>query len=126
MTQKERLIKLILNSPFPKDVYQFSKRSAIECDIYCSDIESFAEYLLDNGVIVPPCKVGDTVFDIGGFPKIMEAEVETMTTDGQEMSSVVVNKSKPFHRWVVNWKDAGTYVFFTREAAEQALKERGE
>ena len=96
---------------------------AIEYNLYLSDLEGFADYLLKNGVIVPPCKVGDTVFDIGGFPKIMEAEVETMTTDGQEMSSVVVNKSKPFHRWFVNWKDAGTFVFLTHEAAEKALKE---
>jgi len=120
MTQKERLVELLDGlelPPIDTDGEMYLEKS---------DAEYIADYLLQNGVIVPPCKVGDVVFDIGGFPKIMEAEVETMTTDGQEMSSVVVNKSKPFHRWVVNWKDAGTYVFFTREAAEQALKERGE
>ena len=115
MTQKERLIELLKGCPY-NDVFMFDG----DFDLH----ESLADYLLENGVIVPPCKVGDTVFDIGGFPKIMEAEVETMTTDGQEMSSVVVEPQKPFHRWFVNWKDLGKYVFLTREAAEKELKER--
>lgn len=89
-----------------------------------SDAEYIADHLLNNGVIVPPCKVGDTVYDIGGFPKIMKAEIETITTNGTEMSSVVVNPNKPYHRWFVNWKDIGKFVFLTREAAEKALKER--
>lgn len=114
MTQKERLVELLKKAPMDKLI-------DISWDEHFADI---ADYLLDNGVIVPPCKVGNTVYDIGGFPKIMQAEVETMTTDGQEMSSVVVNKSKPFHRWFVNWKDIDKTVFLTREQAEQALKER--
>lgn len=108
MTQKERLVELLTGKSIDQE----------------EDVDYVADYLLKNGVIVPPCKVGDTVYDIGGFPKIMKAEVETMTTDGQEMSSVVVEPQKPFHRWFVNWKDLGKYVFLTREAAEQALKER--
>ena len=28
------------------------------------DVEYVADYLLDNGVIVPPCKVGDTVYNV--------------------------------------------------------------
>ena len=112
--EKKRLVELLSEMTYaaPKDY------------INRLDIDWCADYLLSHGAIMPPCKVGDTVFDIGGFPKIMEAEVETMTTDGQEMSSVVVNQRKPYHRWFVNWKDIGKYVFLTREAAEQALKER--
>lgn len=31
-------------------------------ELYRSDIEKLADYLIANGVIVPPCKVGDTVW----------------------------------------------------------------
>lgn len=30
----------------------------------CPDSEQIAEYLLANGVLVPPCKVGDTVYAV--------------------------------------------------------------
>ena len=29
-----------------------------------ADVEYVADYLLENGVIVPPCKVGDTVYQL--------------------------------------------------------------
>ena len=32
-------------------------------DVYLKRlVDNLADYLLDNGVIVPPCKVGDTVY----------------------------------------------------------------
>lgn len=33
-----------------------------ECDAQPETISQIAENLLESGVIVPPCKVGDTVF----------------------------------------------------------------
>lgn len=114
--QRERLIELILNSGVIEQFFDYEMQEA----------ERLADYLLENGVIVPPCKVGDMVYDIGGFPKIMKAEIETITTDGTEMSSVVVNQNKPYHSWFVNWRDIGKTVFLTREAAEKELKERDE
>lgn len=118
MTQKERLVEELFGKPL-----LYSSREPIF--ISRKDAIVIAEDLVNRlGVIAPPCKVGNTVYDIGGFPKIMEAEVETITTDGEEMSSVVVSQHKPYHRWFVNWKDAGKFVFLTREEAEQALKER--
>ena len=119
--EKKRLIEALIGFPLTDSI----KVTGTDC-VFISrrDAEDLADKLIDaNGVIVPPCKVGDTVYDIDGFPKIGEAEVETITTDGQEMSSVVVNPQKPFHRWFVNWKDINKTVFLTREEAEKALKE---
>lgn len=114
MTQKERLVELMEQSPVIKG-----------CGCTCHEyFSALADYLLSQGVIVPPCKVGDVVYDIGGFSKIVQAKVETMTTYEQEMSSVVAKQQKPFYRWSVDWNDLGKTVFFTREEAEQALKER--
>ena len=46
MTERERLIELLKN--VPRNTRAF--------------YDQFADYLLANGVVVPPCKVGDTVY----------------------------------------------------------------
>lgn len=52
MTQKEKLIELIGN--FTDDLPVRDIRS-VDFD------EKFAEFLIENGVSVPECKIGDTV-----------------------------------------------------------------
>ncbi len=52
MTERERLIDLILSA----DISLFGADKSFA--------ELYADYLLANGVIVPPCKVGDTVYGI--------------------------------------------------------------
>ena len=91
-------------------------------------IGCIADNLLANGVIVPPCKVGDTVYEIQlGRGRIQAYEVITIKYNG--------------HFWYMLWKlkdDEGIYgtldgfvdselgktVFLTREEAEKALAER--
>ena len=46
MTQKEKLIELLSGKSIDTP----------------ADVEYVADYLIANGVIVPPCKVGDTVY----------------------------------------------------------------
>lgn len=50
MTERERLIGILKVPIYP--------REGVE------PAEVVADFLLDNGVIVPPCKVGDTVYEI--------------------------------------------------------------
>lgn len=59
MTDKERLIDLI--EEFGDDIAfcDICKRPDSDCD-GCRN-ERFADYLIEHGVIVPPCKVGDTL-----------------------------------------------------------------
>lgn len=57
MEQKEQLVDLLLNAPFAKEISQMDANCAIEYNLYLSDLEAFADYLLQNGVTVPPCKV---------------------------------------------------------------------
>ena len=47
MTDRDRLVDLLIYSP--------------SLDTWENDFEGAADYLLANGVIVPPCKVGDYV-----------------------------------------------------------------
>ena len=98
MTDRERLIELI------REAKKYTKNAN-------SDLERnmiFAEYLLEHGVIIPPCKVGDTVYSIE--MRIVDKWVKYKVCE------------IPFSLtlWENGWKD----IFLTREEAERALKER--
>ena len=63
MTDRDRLIELLVNFRKPDNpITQMAERMIIE---------RIADYLLANGVIVPPCKVGDTVYVITDCSHIM-------------------------------------------------------
>lgn len=84
-----------------------------------------ADHLLANGVIVPPCKVGDAVY------YIFESEIRKLT-----VISLSYMFSKTFKHFIFHtqnyrgavlsyeFKDIGKTVFLTKEEAENALKER--
>lgn len=86
--------------------------------------ERLADYLLENGVIIPPVKVGDTMyFDGGHFAsrfagEIMERRVDVVLTEVWATFRGDVDLSFDF-------EDFGKRVFLTREEAEQAITERG-
>ena len=75
-----------------------------------------ANYLLSNGVIVLPCKVGDTVWIVGEYRGVYSATVRTMFFSHSGVEMVRTTKCDiPFH-------DFGKVAFFTREEAEKALE----
>lgn len=123
MVERDRLIELLKQ----------------ELSIYDEDI---ADYLLENGVIVPPCKVGDTV-----YIKNKPVKVSFIHIDNKDVTCCVEFDCVdcyvcPFYEDVVSWEgehdcatngfleftadDIGKTVFLTREDAEKALKEREE
>ena len=83
--------------------------------------EGLADYLLANGVIVPPCKVGDMMyFDGKNFAshcagEIMERRVDTVLTEAWATFRGEVDVSFDFN-------DFGKTVFLTRKEAEAKLK----
>lgn len=80
-----------------------------------------ADHLLKNGVIAPPCKVGDTVYrTYGNFrgEKIYEGFVDQIrVSKNGEMRFYVYGHPLGF-----SLDDVGKNVFLTREEAERALK----
>ena len=116
MEQREKLIELLLNSD------PLHERD-LDDDLADGEIESIADYLLANGVIVPPCKVGDTVHSI--------AEGITQTFVG-EVYEITKRKNDIFFRFTRKgyYSDSamadyfGKTVFLTRDEAEKALAER--
>ena len=104
--------------------------------------ENIADHLLANGVIVPPCKVGDMVYRhnivvwdceccncehyrVGGFGDPSECGA---TKDGFkhpdciEITEETVTQTDILHYLCYN--EFGKTVFLTKEDAERALKER--
>ena len=69
---------------------------------------SIADYLLDNGVIVLPCAVGDTVWCIDSF-----------NLDGTLRKQPIIREIKFNH----HLEFVGKTVFLTKEEAEAKLKE---
>lgn len=128
MTERERLIELIEREI---DV----KNAGI-------NVEWLADYLLENGVIVSPCKVGDTVYinpnAWGGLSFInydhcfiyskhfLIAEVVSIIkTRKQNLVKLkVYNRTtctSEYDRYSLS--SIGKTVFLSKEEAEQALKE---
>ena len=85
-----------------------------------------ADHLLANGVIVPPCKVGDRVWVHIGLGNIIAAIVTrvetTETPNGAKRSYFAIGVESPS----VSFNDdcIGKTVFLNSEEAEKALAER--
>ena len=122
MTDRERLIEIL-----KKPIYVLE---GVDVDI------AVADYLLDNGVIVPPCKVGDTVFRVVELLNGNRLVVEGIALEYTETFESGTTK-KRFYFWAKGeeftrrhyslWcdlTDFGKTVFLTREEAEKALSER--
>ena len=139
MTERERLLKLV-NS--------FMENATNEL-LYGGDFDDFfTDYLLDNGVIVLPCKVGDTVWlvddvwhldDKDKWEYHYEKEVvpyeirsiliscnsKNVWTEKFRMCEVKDSKIID-HQRNLEFDSIGKTVFLAREEAEKALKEREE
>ena len=95
--------------------------------------EYVADYLLKNGVIVPPCKVGQTVLfytcvcDEVGKEKYdtLEGEVISFSLQKEGLLAYCLYKCGLTY-WHLVEQDFGKTVFITREEAEKALAERSE
>ena len=131
MTERERLIEML-------NEWGNKENDGVRA-------ESIADYLLANGVIVPPCNVGDMVYvnpnTWGGLSFIaydhcfihsehfLIAEiVSIITTRKQNLVKLkVYNRTTctpEYHRYSIS--SINKTVFLTKEEAEQALKVRGE
>ena len=104
MTERERLIELLLKG-HKKHLYY----------------DQIADYLLANGVIIPPCKVGDVVWLIGNmrlYTKEVICSRKVISIQRLRTGETLMHiKDGCF-----NAEAIGEYVFFTKEKAEQALK----
>ena len=79
----------------------------------------YADYLLDNGVIVPPCKVGDMVYEITTSEEIKQRKVKGIIYDNDGFRL----RLEPYFSYEYYLNET---VFLTREEAEKALERNKE
>lgn len=113
---RDRLIEILCSAPLGSKTF--------EQQYYKSTITKIADYLLANGVIVPPCKVGGTVYEVSryytGTWEIFECKVDEITT--YEKNMFIRMKAKGNFEFAEEVSQIGKTVFLTREEAERALK----
>lgn len=112
---REQLIQLIkqahtdylLNDDYAVSIYEF-----------------IADRLIENGAILPPVRVGQTVWSVAdGFNYALEGKIYEYTIRSDGMAYFRFTRNGYFTGCAM--EDAiGKTVFLTREAAEEALKAR--
>lgn len=112
MTERERLIDMIYNADEA-------------CTLSWAEI--IADHLLSKGVIAPPCKLGDVVYDISyqieDSSNIIPFEV-TKIELGQDLNRYHIKRMGSGVIDEIYDDDFGTTIFLSPEEAEQALKAR--
>ena len=108
MTERERLMDLIVKAVLPLvgEPIQGPKQ-----------LEMTADFLLKNGVILPPCKIGDEVYRISkryGCWVVLPRYVSALTYRGGKWWDVFTTTNDML----------GSTVFLTREEAEEAIWRR--
>ena len=96
MTDRDRLIK-VLNEAFIKSDDNYGMPS----------IKQVTDYLVANGVITLPCKVGDKVYQTDGV-RLYESQIKSIIYDTNNIA--------------FDENAIGKSIFLTREEAEKALK----
>lgn len=125
MTERERLIKLLMQGELEAD-----KQGVFNCSRSEWKAEIMADFLLSNGVIVPPCCIGDTVYEIreNGKNPISGKRFDRCITTVQMLDCAAIRKSTLYAKEKRYAKNdsvrLGKTVFLTREEAEKALEER--
>lgn len=111
---RERLIELLKHNS------QCEDKDCKECKLNGSClVNREADHLIANGVIVLPCKVGDTVYYHGGIHKslIKSAVVEEIIINSCGVGDLLVTSENG-----VTFENAIGIFYFTKEEAEAALK----
>lgn len=111
---KERLVDLHVEAVAAWDTYlDMCEEQDVEPEKTFD--EFVADYLLANGVIVPLCKVGQTVWS--AFWCVRSHKVIRIEITESEL--IVATNDYRF-----NFSDFGRVVFLTREEAEKELEKR--
>jgi hypothetical protein len=124
MTERERLYELIVDAD-----NEFFRETP--CGTAQERIEKTVEHLLANGVLLPPVRVGDTVYYIvGGYYKSPDNCKVSEPCKVVEISYKIGAKYRQLAGFITNkgtrysFDGIGKTVFLTREEAEAELEKR--
>lgn len=114
---RNRLIELLSKKLYPREGVDIA--------------EVVADYLIDNGVVALPCKVGDTVYFANrglqevcpGTVFVIEIDFYTRCRNPIWLKIEYHSKLIGFHEYHCSVTEINNTIFFTQEEAEKALKE---
>ena len=124
---RDRLIKLLkqANTLYLDYLESIDQKGLIDTE---GRAKFFADYLISNGVIVLPCKVGDKVYIVKSRTSddknlyIIEDVVKRIVFDKSEDTGFIHSRIEFFNTSSISdWLFQN--IFLTREEAEKALKE---
>lgn len=134
---KERLKEILQNHDYYAHCEGCTR--VIKACENCRD-ERLADHLLANGVIVPPCKVGDTLWvqwgkEHGLKEKVFPVEVYALRFDTKKNNMRICvegvfevtaygGKFNHYYNGTFAWNSIGKTVFLTEKDAERTLAER--
>lgn len=129
---KDRLIELLEEAD---NLYSERLRDAESDSEVLKTVKSvygiYADHLLANGVILPPCKVGDTVYKVLNDKRVKspyECKVVGLWLSKDENCNEahLVRYVKDVFdcSFSIPFTEFGKTVFLTREEAEKALREK--
>ena len=119
---RDKLIELLASKvceDYSPTCDEWEPHSCEKCYANNCEIGKLADHLLANGVIVPPCKVGDTIHTISSG-LVKEHKIEKI--------EITRSKIYLFFNWrgmgyeIADSDLIGKTVFLSREEAEKALK----
>lgn len=119
MDQREKLIELVAKA---LDAPRFRNKNGC----FPTLEENVADILIYNGVVVLPCKIGDTMWSASSFTdgKVREGYISAFLVD--ESGAYGFHASFGVEPISVGFliEEIGMTVFFTKEEAEKALARR--
>ena len=119
MSERERLIELLMQGDIAA-----AKQGVFNCCMCRREAETIADYLLENGVIVPPVKVGATVYCTDSYRHLIKPlEIIGFEVDYTKRICKYYCSGGDYTPAWFNPAEIGKTVFLTREEAEKALKE---
>lgn len=104
MDVREKLVEILRKPIFPHELVD--------------PIEAVADYLLDSGITVLPCNVGDKIYYIDRYTgKIDDDTVKFLTITKNGIKPILTSHNIKF--W--DFYELGKTAFFTKDEAEATL-----
>lgn len=121
---RDRLIELVRNAP----KIEFPSGSRAQGKTY-QTAKNLADHLIANGVVVFPCKVGDTAWIVytPRYPANPSDKGKWFMREDGVQRLIYGAKGISIETWnmgTMSAKEIGKKLFFTKEDAEKALAER--
>lgn len=125
---RDRLVELLSDIPCNAE-----SCSAV-CDGRCQEFDDLdrcqiyrlADHLTENGVVVPPCSLHQTLWEITWNKRIEQCKVSSLTQKAD--GSFKIRLTNLIHKFVfeITPDKIGKTVFLTKSQAEEALKNEQE